>query len=199
MVMIVEILPDWRQTFIYSTSSVPWLIMTWRHKKPGHQQQWYWPSYHGIFRFQFQKGLTCQETKRAFHFLVDTIECHYTTVQYNMILHTSLQWLWQNINESLDPQKTPQIARFMGPTWVPSAPGGVLGWVSDRDAQHRSLTRNATKGQKGGSKLYISPSFDQKKGVKIRHFPHFCSNIGVEIIQFFQRPEKGGVDMAEHM
>ena len=70
-------------------------------------------------------------------------------------------------------------------------PGGVLGWVSDRDAQHRSLTRNATKGQKGGSKLYISPSFDKKR-VEIRHFPHFCSNIGVKIIQIFQRPEKGG-------
>ena len=25
-------------------------------------------------------------------------------------------------------------------------PGGVLGWFSDRDAQHRHLTRNATKG-----------------------------------------------------
>ena len=33
--------------------------------------------------------------------------------------------------------------------------GGVLGWVLNRDAQHRPLTRNATKGQKGGSKLYI--------------------------------------------
>ena len=48
-------------------------------------------------------------------------------------------------------------------TMTPGGGGGVcLGWVSDRDAQHRMLTRNATKGQKGGSKLYISPNFVKK-------------------------------------
>ena len=31
-----------------------------------------------------------------------------------------------------------------------------------------------------------------KIGVEIRHFPHFCSNIGAETIQIFQRPKKGG-------
>ena len=30
-----------------------------------------------------------------------------------------------------------------------------------------------------------------KIGVKIQHFPHFCSNIGVGTIQIFKRPEKG--------
>ena len=45
--------------------------------------------------------------------------------------------------------------------WAP-ARGGVLGWVLDRDAQHRPLTRNATKGEKGGSKLYILTNFDKK-------------------------------------
>ena len=62
---------------------------------------------------------------------------------------------------------------------------GVLGWVSDRDAQHRLLTRNTKKGQKGGggmSKLYILPNFDKKR-VEIRLFPYLCSNIGVEIAQ----------------
>ena len=43
---------------------------------------------------------------------------------------------------------------------------GGLGWVLDGDAQHCPLTRNATKGQKGVSKLYISPSFDLKYGSK---------------------------------
>ena len=50
--------------------------------------------------------------------------------------------------------------------------GGGLGLVSDRDAV------NFVK-------------FWQKIGVEIRHFPHFCSNIGVETIQIFQTPEKG--------
>ena len=43
---------------------------------------------------------------------------------------------------------------------------GVRGWVSDRDAQHRPLTRNATKGQNG------------------------CSDIGVETMHIFWRPLK---------
>ena len=30
-----------------------------------------------------------------------------------------------------------------------------------------------------------------KIGVKIRYFPHFCWNIGVETVEIFQRPEKG--------
>ena len=29
-------------------------------------------------------------------------------------------------------------------------------------------------------------------GVEIRHFPHFCSNIGVETVQIFLKPEKVG-------
>ena len=32
-----------------------------------------------------------------------TVECLYNTGQYNMILHTSLQWLKQNIVQSLNP------------------------------------------------------------------------------------------------
>ena len=70
--------------------------------------------------------------------------------------------------------------------------GGVLGWVLDRDAQHRPLTRNATKGEKKGVETIHFAKFWQKVGVEIRHFPHFCTKIGVETIQIFQRPIKGG-------
>ena len=38
-------------------------------------------------------------------------ECHYNVVQYNMILHISLQWLRQNTNQSLNAQNTPYISR----------------------------------------------------------------------------------------
>ena len=69
--------------------------------------------------------------------------------------------------------------------------GEGLTWILDRDAQHRLLTQNATKGKKG-SKLNILQNFDKKIGPEIWHFPHFCSNIGVKIMQIFQRPEKGG-------
>ena len=45
-------------------------------------------------------------------------------------------------------------SQYKGPllSFFGAAPWGVLGWVLDRDAQHRLLTRNATKAQKGGSK-----------------------------------------------
>ena len=80
----------------------------------------------------------------------------------------------------------------MGSIYQDMGPGGVLGWVLDRDAEHRLLTRNATKGEKRGVETIHFAKFWQKVGVEIRHFPHFCSKIGVETIQIFQRPEIGG-------
>ena len=37
----------------------------------------------------------------------NTIGCRYNAVQHDIILHTSLQWLVQNTNKSLNSQKTP--------------------------------------------------------------------------------------------
>ena len=42
------------------------------------------------------------------------VECCYNVVHYSMILHTSLQWLRQSINHSLNPQNTSHIARPNG-------------------------------------------------------------------------------------
>ena len=47
--------------------------------------------------------------------------------------------------------------------------GGGGTWLWDRNAQYRPLTRNAIKGQKGESALYVSPFFFfflTKKGSK---------------------------------
>ena len=41
-----------------------------------------------------------------------THHCRCKEVQYNMILHTSLQLLRQSINQSLNPQKTPHISPY---------------------------------------------------------------------------------------
>ena len=38
-----------------------------------------------------------------------TVRCHHNTDQYNMTLHTALQWLRHYINLSLNSQKTPHI------------------------------------------------------------------------------------------
>ena len=40
--------------------------------------------------------------------------------------------------------------------------------------------------------LFFFFFFFTKIGVEIRHFPHVCPNIGIETIQIFQRPQKGG-------
>ena len=45
-----------RQGATYSTWPIPWLLMTWWHKEPGHQQPWYWSTYLKIFQSQHQKG-----------------------------------------------------------------------------------------------------------------------------------------------
>ena len=39
-----------------------------------------------------------------------TVKCCYNAVQYNTIIHTSLQWLRQNINQGSLSQKTPHIS-----------------------------------------------------------------------------------------
>ena len=43
--MTAEIIPCERQGHVYPAYSIPWLLMAWRHKEPGHQQPWYWLSY----------------------------------------------------------------------------------------------------------------------------------------------------------
>ena len=41
---VVEIIPNGRWVPIHQVGilSMPWLLMVWLHKEPGHQQQWYW-------------------------------------------------------------------------------------------------------------------------------------------------------------
>ena len=43
-------------------------------------------------------------------FMINTVECHYNAVQYCKILPKYLQLLIQNINQMLDPQKTPHTS-----------------------------------------------------------------------------------------
>ena len=45
----------WEPCF-FILQSIPWLLMSWRRKSPGHQLLWYWPSSPGIFQFQHQKN-----------------------------------------------------------------------------------------------------------------------------------------------
>ena len=51
-----------------------------------------------------------------------TVPCRYNAVQYNMILHTPLQWLGQIINESLKPHYNPPPPTHPTPTPHPHPP-----------------------------------------------------------------------------
>ena len=43
MVQVVKFLCCGRQGHVYLGWSIPWLLMSWWRKEPGHQQSWYWP------------------------------------------------------------------------------------------------------------------------------------------------------------
>ena len=45
-----------------------------------------------------------------FHSLLDTVEYHYNAAHYNIIVHTSLPWLRQNVNQAMLSQKTHHIS-----------------------------------------------------------------------------------------
>ena len=53
---VLKILLQVRQGPTYSIQSISWLLMYWRRKEPGHQQQWYWPSSTEITRSPHVKG-----------------------------------------------------------------------------------------------------------------------------------------------
>ena len=50
--------------------------------------------------------------------MADAVRCHYIAVQHFIILHTSLQWLAQNINQGLNPQNTPYFTLTSGEDWL---------------------------------------------------------------------------------
>ena len=60
------------------------------------------------------------------------VQCRYNTIQYNMILHKSLRWLWQNVDEGLNPLTGELWGVFcedLGETW-PSYNGTTLYMVT---------------------------------------------------------------------
>ena len=46
--------------------SVPWLLLTWRHKEPGHRWPCYWHISQGTFQSQHPKGMTLNMFSIAF-------------------------------------------------------------------------------------------------------------------------------------
>ena len=54
----------------------------------------------------------------AMPFERNTVECRYNAVQCNMVLHTPLQQVRQNINEKLSPQKIHHMSPYYGVYFV---------------------------------------------------------------------------------
>ena len=82
--------------------SIPRLLMSWLLKSSRHQQIWYWLCRTTCTFAELISSTWVQ--------IQDTVECRYNRVQNNMIMHTSLQWPRQNINQSLHSQKTPHLS-----------------------------------------------------------------------------------------
>ena len=54
-------------------------------------------------------GILVPEHSKVWYLLLNTVECRYNAVQYNMMLHALLQWKIRNVNQSLRTQKAPHI------------------------------------------------------------------------------------------
>ena len=77
-------------------------------------------------------------------------------------------------------------------------PGGVLGQVLDRDAQHRPSTRNATRVKKGGRNYTFCPILMKNRG-RNTTFSSFLLKYRGRNYTNFPETQKRGVEMAEHM
>ena len=42
--------------------------------------------------------------------MLRTVECRYNAVKFVTILHSALQWQWQNVSQTLDSQNTPHTS-----------------------------------------------------------------------------------------
>ena len=82
---------------------------------------------------------------------------------------------------------------------TPEGVGGVLGQVSDRDAQHRPSTRNATRvKKKGRSKDTFCPILMKNRG-RYTTFSSFLLKYMGRNYTNFPETWKRGVEIAEHM
>ena len=53
---VVEILPQVRKEHTYSMYSTSWVLMSWWHKEPGHQQPWCWLWWNELIQSPHIKG-----------------------------------------------------------------------------------------------------------------------------------------------
>ena len=56
MTQEVEILPQVRQELTFSTQSISWVLMSWRHKEPEYQHPWYLLCWTELIWFPHIKG-----------------------------------------------------------------------------------------------------------------------------------------------
>ena len=97
-----EIPSEGRPEHHCSAQSKSWLLMYWKHKEPGHQQVWYWPSFPGIF--QSWKGMinTLRLRKNGRHFPDHIFKRTCLNENYCILMKIPLKFVPQgSINNSL--------------------------------------------------------------------------------------------------
>ena len=151
------------------------LTILWRHKEPGHRQQWYWlysadAKSQGISNNDIDYTLATQRARASATMIL-------TILWWRKEPGHQQPWYWLCWTEII------RFPHFLSSSYVNhwrecfagGGGGSLLGQVSDRDAQHRLLTRN--KGQERGWN-----DEKWKIWVEIRHFPHICELLGTVLI-----------------
>ena len=65
-----------RTSHLYIAYSIPWPLMNWQCKEPGHHQPWYWSESFGIFESTNDYWITMHDALKITTFLLQTLHLH---------------------------------------------------------------------------------------------------------------------------
>ena len=91
MTQVVETLLHVRQDHTYSTKSISWVLMSWRHKEPGNQQQWYWLLW--TLKIWFTHFNTLRPKQHGRHFADDTFKSIFLNEDVRISIENSMKFV----------------------------------------------------------------------------------------------------------
>ena len=89
----------------YTKHEYEYEYLTW------HEYEYEYCNNGRVFEYEYEYFIS-KESYESQHYLSKpyTVECRYNAVWYCKILHDQLQEMRQNVNQTLDPQKTPHTS-----------------------------------------------------------------------------------------
>ena len=89
---VLEIFSDDKPGSINRMWSIPWLLMTWWHKEPGHQKPWPWPWFPRMLWFHHQKGSGPRFNIKMSSYQYRKSHCGDKTVVRSSYLHNGISY-----------------------------------------------------------------------------------------------------------